>query len=69
MGRCREVLATVAKMLDGAASHLVSAKKSAGEKMPEGSRKRQIAGKNGRSNLPKADLTAGNVGRISNPRH
>src|SRR6185369_11450507 len=44
-------------------------KKLAGEKMPERPRKRQIAGETDRSNLPKADLTAGNVGRISSPGH
>src|SRR4029077_8543447 len=48
---------------------LVSAKKSAGEKSPEGPRRRRIARKYGRTNLPQADLTAGNVGRISSPRH
>jgi hypothetical protein len=59
----------IGKTPDAAASHSVSAKKSAGEKTPKGPRTRQIAGKNGRSNLPKADLTAGNVGRISGQRH
>ena len=37
--------------------------------MPEQPRKRQIVGEKGRSNLPQVDLTAGNVGRISSPRH
>jgi len=59
------LLAAIGKTPDAAASHSVSAKKSAGEKAPVGPRKRQIACKNGRSNLPQADLTAGNVGRIS----
>src|SRR5882724_5585427 len=61
------MLAAIGKTPDASASHSVSAKKSAGEKMPEGPRKRQIAGEKGRSNLPQADLTAGNVGRISGP--
>ena len=63
------MLVAIGKTPDASASHSVSAKKSAGEKTPEGPRKRQIAGEKGRSNLPKADLTAGNVGRISSPRY
>src|SRR5260370_21935958 len=63
------MLAAIGKTPDAAASHSVSPKRSAGEKTPEGPRKRQIAGEKGRSNLPHADLTAGNVGRISVQRH
>jgi hypothetical protein len=63
------MLAAIGKTPDASASHSVSAKKSAGEKTPEGPRKRQIAGEKGRSDLPQADLTAGNVGRISSPRY
>jgi hypothetical protein len=64
----REILAAIGETPDASASHSVSAKRSAGEKTPEGPHKRQIAGEKGRSNLPQADLTAGNGGRISSPQ-
>jgi hypothetical protein len=49
--------------------HIGKCQKVSGEKTPEEPSKWQIAGEKGRSNLPKADLTAGNVGRISSLRH
>ena len=47
----------------------VSAKKSAGEKAQERPHKWHFARENSHSNLPQADLTVGNVGRISTRLH
>jgi hypothetical protein len=46
---------------DVAASHLVSAKRSAGEKTPEGPWKRRIAGEDDRLNLRRGAPNAGNL--------